>query len=92
VWVGESGPFPLKLYTYAGTPVDAAVAQLLASPDESASLELSLHGLVTYDYFTIVQQLQEEDGNGGFRWKGVMKDFEAISHPLALVVFGKAVP
>jgi hypothetical protein len=92
VWIGESGPFPLKLYTYAGTPADAAIAALLASADESESVEMSLHGLLTYDYFTIVQTLQEDDGSGGFRWKSAMKDYAEVSHPLALVVFGAAIP
>jgi hypothetical protein len=92
VWIGESGPFPLKIYTYAGTPEDAAVAALLASADENESLEMSLHGLLTYDYFTIAQTLQEDDGSGGFRWKSAMKDYVEVSHPLALVVFGQASP
>ena len=92
VWIGESGPFPLKIYTYAGTQEDAAIAALLASADESESLEMPLHGLLTYDYFTIAQTLQEDDGNGGFRWKSTMKDYAEVSHPLSLVVFGKASP
>jgi hypothetical protein len=92
VWVGESGPYPLKVYTYAGTPVDSAIATLMANPDEGASLELSLHGLLTYDYFTITQKLQEDKGGGVFGWREILRDFEEVSHPLALVVFGEALP
>ena len=92
VWVGESGPYPLKIYTYAGTPEDASIAALLASADENDALEMSLHGLLTYDYFTIAQALQEDDGNGGFRWKSPLKEYVEVSHPLALVVFGEAIP
>lgn len=92
VWVGESGPYPLKIYTYAGTPEDASIAALLASADENEALEMPLHGLLTYDYFTIAQAVQEDDGNGGFRWKSALKDYVEVSHPLALVVFGEAIP
>ena len=92
VWIGESGPYPLKIYTYAGTPPDAAIAQVQASADEGASTEMQLHGLLTYDYFTIAQVLQEEDGSGGFRWRDPIKDYAPVSHPLALVVLGKVVP
>jgi hypothetical protein len=90
VWVGESGPFPLKLYTFKGTPVDDAVAGLLANPDENAQLELSVHGVLTYDYFTIAQAVQDEN----FQWlpASELKEYKAIRAPLSLVVFGVAVP
>ena len=92
VWVGEDGPYPLKIYTYAGTEVDRQIAAVLADPNEAATVELSLHGLLTYDYFTIVQKLQEDRGGGVFAWRDTIRDFEEVPHPLALVVFGKALP
>ena len=91
-WVNGHGPWPLKIYTYKGTPEDAAIAALMADPDEGASIELQLHGLLTYDYFTIVQTLQKKEG-GQFVWLPVseLEEYKEIRNPLALVVFGKAV-
>ncbi|AHG93076.1 hypothetical protein J421_5541 (plasmid) [Gemmatirosa kalamazoonensis] len=90
VWVGESGPYPLKIYTYAGTPEDDRVAALMANDDDGASIELRLHGLFTYDYFTILQAVQDEQ----FAWLpgSALKDYREISHPLALIVFGRGAP
>jgi len=91
-WVGDHGPWPLKVYTYKGTPEDDSIAALKDNPDETASIELQLHGLLTYDYFTIVQTLQKKEG-GQFVWLPVseLEDYKEVPSPLALVVFGKAV-
>ena len=94
VWVGESGPHPLRIYTYSGTRLDSAVARLAADPDSSASLVVPVLGLLTYDYFTIAQTVQEDDGTGRFVWRDAkaLKDFIEVPHPLSLVVFGRAQP
>jgi hypothetical protein len=90
VWVGEDGPFPLKIYTYSGTPVDARLKALFDNPDSTADLQLAVHGVLTYDYFTIAQHLQDEN----FQWlpAAQLRDFKEIRRPLALVVFGTAEP
>jgi hypothetical protein len=89
VWVGEDGPYPLKLYTYKGTVVDSAIAALMANPDEYAELNVALHGLLTYDYFSIVQAVQDSS----FNWlpASELKVYRDVPRPLALVVFGRAV-
>lgn len=95
-WVDSSGPFALKIYTYNGTPEDSALAQLDANPDSIATLEMNLHGLLTYDYFTIVQAVQEDDPgpDGQFDWRPALelRNFIEIRSPLALIVFGRALP
>lgn len=96
VWVDSSGPFPLKIYTYNGTPENEAIAQLDQNPDSLATLEIDLHGLLTYDYFTIAQTVQEDDPgpDGQFDWRPAseLKNYVEIRSPLALVVFGRASP
>jgi len=88
VWVGDSGSFPLKVYTYKGTPEDDKIAQLMADPDETKTLEMQLHGLFTYDYFTIVQTVQDSS----WHWLSAsdLHDYKEIPRPLSLVVFGEA--
>jgi hypothetical protein len=53
-----------------------------------------LHGLLTHDYFTIAQTLQEVDGSGNVVWKpaSALKDFVKVPRPLSLVVYGKGTP
>jgi hypothetical protein len=96
VWVGDRGPFPLKIYTYKGTAVDDKIATLQADSDSAASARLWLHGLLTYDYFTILQSVQQRepsaDGTRDWRSADELRDFVEISHPLALVVFGELQP
>lgn len=89
-WIGEDGPFPLKIYTFKGTPVDSLVAQLFNNPDEFAELAVRVHGVLTYDYFTIAQAIQDSS----FKWLPAdqLKDFKEIRRPLSLVVFGTAEP
>jgi hypothetical protein len=93
-WVGESGPFPLKLYTYRGTPENDAIVVLAKKAKKSASLDLPLHGLFTYDYFTIVQALQVQKPDGTYDWAPAssLTEYKEVSHPLSLVVFGRAGP
>lgn len=89
VWVGEDGPYPLKIYTYKGTAVDSAIASLMVNTDEYAELNLPLHGLLTYDYFSIVQAIQDPS----FNWlpSSELKVYREVRNPLALVAFGRAV-
>lgn len=87
-WIGESGPFPLKVYTYKGTSEDDRRVHLISDEDPTASIEFRLHGLITYDYVTIVRALQDDDRN----WLGAtaLQDYKEVRDPLALVVFGEA--
>jgi len=88
-WIGESGPFPLKIYTYQGTPEDDRIAGLLADPDETKNIAMRLHGLLTYDYATIAGAVQ--DAHGAWLQPSALRDYKEIRNPLALVVFGEAV-
>jgi hypothetical protein len=88
VWIGEDGPFPLKIYTYKGTPEDGKITHLMDNADTTATVEIQLHGLLTYDYFTIAQALQ--DPNRQWLNASALHDYKEISRPLAMVVFGEA--
>ena len=90
VFVGSTGPYPLKVYTYKGTAEDDSIAALIADPDSSAQLELPLHGLFTYDYFTIVQALQDDQS----QWlpPTELRDYKEVRYPLALIIFGRGAP
>jgi hypothetical protein len=90
VWVGEAGPFPLKIYTYKGTPADGRLATLMASSDDAATVEFRVHGLLTYDYFTIAQAVQR--GKNDWLPADSLRDWKLIDHPLGLVVFGIVPP
>jgi hypothetical protein len=83
-WVTASsyGPFPIKIYTYRGTPEDGAVAEI--SQGIEPHRKPRLHGLLTYDYFTIVRVVQDKNRN----WLDEIEDWREVYHPLALVVFG----
>jgi hypothetical protein len=89
-WIGDSGPFPLKIYTYAGTDIDRDLAALLNNPDPQAALEHTVHGVLTYDYFTIAQVLQEPDPPHAWLPQARLSSFTEIRNPLSLVVFGRA--
>ena len=82
VTMGDNGPFALKLYTYNGTPEDSAVAAIGAGIDVNRIL--NLHGLLTYDYFTILRALQDDKRE----WLPDIPNWVPIPHPMALVVFG----
>ena len=92
VWIGESGPYALKVYAYKETPVAKRIATFRTSSDTTPDLELTLHGLLTYDYFTIVQTVQRESTTspGTFEWIPLaeLKEWREVRRPLALVVFG----
>jgi len=92
VWIGESGPYPLKLYAYKNTPTARRIAAFRTSGEDTTELELTLHGLLTYDYFTIAQALQRESQTtpNTFEWipMAEVRDWREVRRPLALVVFG----
>ncbi len=85
VTVGDLGPYSLKIYTYRDTPEDAELAQVMAGTRDPSD-PMHLHGLLTYDYFTIIRSLQDKDRN----WLESIDDWKEVPHPLALVVFGTA--
>jgi hypothetical protein len=89
-WIGDSGPFPLKVYAYKGTAVGDSIAALLANPDDLAELRLSVHGLFTYDYFTIAQTIQDD----ARQWLPAdsLKVWKPVPKPLAFVIYGLAQP
>jgi len=74
----DEGTTTLKLYTLDGTAGDAVLAA--AQPPEQATL----HGLLTYDYFSIIKTLRTADG----AWTNPT-DWTTVKFPLALVVFGE---
>jgi hypothetical protein len=83
---GEEGSvFPIKLYTYDGTPEDAKVAEIGSSNNEEPVEALRLHGLFTIDYFSVLKAVRTQAGT----WKAV-SSWTPVQFPLALVVFGFA--
>lgn len=83
-WVtaGSNGPFSLKIYTYRGTPEDTALEEI--DQGINPNRKLLLHGLFTYDYFTIMRTVQDKKGN----WLAEIDDWKEVRHPLAFVVYG----
>lgn len=71
----------LKIYTYPGTPADALLASFMGSADPHHGAYL--HGMLTFDYFSIIKTLRNQDGS----WKSV-PEWTEVPFPLALVVFG----
>lgn len=89
-WIGESGPYPIKVYAYKGTAVGDSIAALLANPDDLAELRFRVHGLFTYDYFTIAQSIQDDARH----WLPAdsLKVWKPVPKPLAFVIYGLAQP
>jgi hypothetical protein len=71
----------LKIYTLAGSKADDRLANF--SQTGTGNARLLLHGLFTYDYFSILRAIEGSDGNltRPDTWK-------KVSFPLAFVVFG----
>lgn len=69
----------LKIYTLEGTKAD----QWLGNIDPHANARLLLHGMFTYDYFSIIRSIESSDGS-----LGKPADWTPVKHPLAFVVFG----
>jgi len=88
VWTGEEGgPYPFKLYTYAGTPEDATIEQIGSANNEAPEETLQFHGMLTIDYFWVLKTVRTQAGT----WR-VVANWTRVPFPLAMVVFGKALP
>lgn len=88
VWAAEEGgPYPLKLYSYDGTPEDTTIAQIGTQNNEEPDASLQLHGMLTIDYFSVLKTVRTQAGN----WRAV-SIWTPVRFPLAMVVFGKAIP
>lgn len=72
----------LKIYTFSGTDEDKWLEDIMNKGQSSE--RIFLHGMLTYDYFSIIKTVRSKSGNWshGTNWKTV--DF-----PFAFVVFGK---
>jgi len=77
----------LKLYTLTGSEADSWL-QDIEDGNESSERKF-LHGLFTYDYFSIIKAVRTEQGD----WC-LDSDWRQVKYPLAFVVFGEtnAVP
>lgn len=72
----------LKLYTLAGSKADSWLKDLMGG--QGSSKRKLLHGLFTYDYFSIIKVVRTPDGvwTKESNWK-------PVEFPLAFVVFGE---
>lgn len=84
VRVNEEGPFTLKVYAYPGSPADDILAAIEAGGDVPDHLHL--HGMTTYDFFSIMKAVQGPAPN--FAWLSSIGDWKEVRFPLALVLFG----
>lgn len=73
----------LKLYTLDGTTIDSWLGD--AMQNGVGNGRIVLHGLFTYDYFSILKTVRTTDG----QWIHP-SEWESIKFPLALVLFGQA--
>lgn len=88
VWAGEEGgPYPIKLYTYEGTPVNARIVQIASEANEEPDQSLRMHGLLTVDYYSVLKTVRIQSGT----WR-VVANWTPVRFPLAMVVFGEALP
>jgi hypothetical protein len=87
--LGEEDPDPgsglvtLKLYTYNGTDIDQ---RLTNAAHQTEPTSLTVHGVLTYDYWSIVKKLTASSSTAGFR---AVANWEPVDFPLALVLFGE---
>jgi hypothetical protein len=78
----------LKLYTLNGTVADTWLAGLNPPTRQPAKVitdRVLLHGVITYDYFSIIRTLHEV---GATTWKRPA-DWVEIPFPLAFIVYGQ---
>lgn len=85
VWAGEEGPYPLKLYSYAGRPEDDEIAAIGTAANEEPEQTISYHGLLTVDYFSVLKTVRTAGGT----WRA-LSSWTSVPFPLALVVYGHA--
>jgi hypothetical protein len=79
---GESSQ-TLKLYTLTSSEADDWIKGILDDSTQSND-RILLHGMITYDYYSIIQTLKDTDG----QWKEP-EEWEQIEYPIAFVVFGQ---
>jgi hypothetical protein len=74
----------IGLYTLSGSDSDAWLAQRIAAGGMGNTTK-TLHGVFTYDWFAIMDTLQNEDGS--LRRPAT---WQRVDFPLALIVYGEA--
>jgi hypothetical protein len=76
------GQYTLKIYTYEGTPEDNTLRHIRQGANPNR--RLYFHGMFTYDYFSIVRTVRDQNGT----WLDV-PTWTRVQFPMALVVFGE---
>jgi hypothetical protein len=76
----------LKLYTLSGTDSDTWLEGIMNG--KSSSQRILLHGLFTFDYFSIIRALESKDSKDPKDWY-TGNDWIEIKYPLAFIVFGE---
>jgi hypothetical protein len=84
-FVGQEGPFTLKVYTLAGTEADQILVDAAVGLNGS---RLLVHGMITYDYFNILRAVRRPDRS----WlpDAMLKTWTPVEFPVALVLFGES--
>jgi hypothetical protein len=77
----EEGTYSLKIYGMEGTPGGTLLEGLKTQPDDQ---RIFLHGLLTYDYFSIIRAARPQGGT----WFKI-PNWKPVPFPLALVIFGE---
>jgi len=72
----------LKIYTLEGTKADSWLA--VAMQNGIGNSRILLHGMFTYDYFSVLKVVRTTDG----QWTHP-SEWEEVKFPLAFVVFGQ---
>jgi hypothetical protein len=80
-----SGMVTLKLYTYNGTDIDT---RLTEAAHQTEPTSLVVHGVLTYDYWSIVKKLSASSATA----LRTVANWEPVDFPLALVLFGEVPP
>jgi hypothetical protein len=75
----------LKLYAMPGTEIEP---RLVTAANGTEPVSLVVHGMITYDYWSMVKKLTVRSEAGAVSWKSFTA-WTDIDFPLALVVFGE---
>ena len=75
----------LKLYTLVGTAADSWVTQVMGG--QSDTKRHVVHGVLTYDYFSIIKAVTNADGT----WipTASLKAWKPVGFPLAFIIYGE---
>jgi hypothetical protein len=84
VRVDDRGPYTVKLYAYPNSPADVILANIATGADMPDHLHL--HGMLTYDFFSIMKAVQANAAP--FGWLSSVPNWKKVAYPLALVMFG----